>query len=166
MHPKRIARYYYLKFLHLKGNPQSLALGISIGVFIGITPTIPLRTIAILIITLLTKANTFAAILAGAAVSNPLTYVPQYYCALVIGNIITPYKIDWDRFQVMLENLLSSQSVASSFQTFFSFGIESIIVLMTGGVVLALPAAIISYFLSLTFFIRIRRSKKKNGVLP
>ena len=42
----RLGKYYYLKFIRLKGDPRSLALGTAIGVFVGLTPTIPLHTIA------------------------------------------------------------------------------------------------------------------------
>jgi len=36
--PQRTARYYYLKFIRLKGDPAMLARGVAVGVFIGITP--------------------------------------------------------------------------------------------------------------------------------
>ncbi|MBU0960183.1 MAG: DUF2062 domain-containing protein, partial [Proteobacteria bacterium] len=38
MNLKRTSRYYYLKFVRLKGDPQSLAGGTAIGTFFGITP--------------------------------------------------------------------------------------------------------------------------------
>jgi len=48
MNPKRFFKYFYLKFLRLKGDPQSLAGGIAIGVFLGIMPIMPFQTLILL----------------------------------------------------------------------------------------------------------------------
>ncbi|MDP3478975.1 MAG: DUF2062 domain-containing protein, partial [Desulfoprunum sp.] len=50
MRLKRLGKYYYLRFLRLKGDPYSLAFGTAIGVFVGLTPTMPLHTAIILIL--------------------------------------------------------------------------------------------------------------------
>ena len=99
MNPKRIARYFYLKFMRMKGDPQSLAIGTAIGVFIGVTPTMPLHTILIILITLATRTSTIAALLGSLLVCNPITYVPQYYLATIIGNALTPYDLTWGRIK-------------------------------------------------------------------
>ncbi len=90
MNPKRTSKYYYLKFLRLKGDPHSLALGTAIGVFIGITPSMPLHTILIVMATVATRSSTIAGILASFLVCNPVTYVPQYYLSTIVGNALTP----------------------------------------------------------------------------
>ena len=38
---KRRCHRFYLSFLCLKGDPRKIAMGMAIGVFIGVTPTIP-----------------------------------------------------------------------------------------------------------------------------
>ena len=35
--PQRAARYYYLRFIRLQGDPHTLARGVAIGLFIGVT---------------------------------------------------------------------------------------------------------------------------------
>ena len=45
---RRTVRYYWLKFRRLQGSPQKLAWGMALGVFIGITPTMPFPTVAAL----------------------------------------------------------------------------------------------------------------------
>ena len=57
----RTGKYYFLKLLRLRGTPHSIAMGAAIGVFIGLTPTIPFHTITILAITLVTRTSVIAA---------------------------------------------------------------------------------------------------------
>jgi hypothetical protein len=46
---RRILRYQWLKFLRLQEDPRKLAWGMALGVFIGITPTIPFHLVAALL---------------------------------------------------------------------------------------------------------------------
>ncbi|MFH2123773.1 MAG: DUF2062 domain-containing protein [Pseudomonadota bacterium] len=162
---KRIARFYYLKFMRLKGDPQSLAVGTAIGVFIGVTPTMPLHTILILLITVVTRTSTIAALLGSFLVCNPITYVPQYYLSTVIGNALTPYQLSWARIQEVLDVLLHHSGLQKSLEALFGLGYEAAIVLVVGGIVLALPFTVASYFLSLRFFVKIKKTRERKHLL-
>ncbi len=35
---------FYHKFISLKGDPRKISMGMAIGVFVGVTPTIPFHT--------------------------------------------------------------------------------------------------------------------------
>ena len=165
MNPKRSAKYYYLKFLRLKGDPQSLALGVAIGIFIGITPTMPLHTIVIIPLTLVTRSSTIAALLGSLLVCNPVTYVPQYYLSTIIGNALTPYELTWSRIKDVLDILLQHQGFQKSIEALVGLGYEAAIVLVVGGTVLALPCALASYFVSLRFFQKIRQKRSQKHLL-
>ncbi len=165
MNPKRTFRYYYLKFIRLKGDPQSLAWGTAIGTFFGITPIIPFHTVINLIVTFLTRTSTIAALLASLIVCNPLTYVPQYYFSTVIGNALTPYNFTWERMKTVVDILLAKPGIMESLHALAGLGYEAIIVLLVGGSILALPFTIASYFLSLRLFIKIRDKRRKKQVL-
>jgi len=99
---ERLTRYYYLRFTRLKGNPKSLAMGTAIGVFIGISPTIPLHTVLILGITIATRTSTIAGIISSWVVCNPLTYIPIYYFSMLLGNLVTPYELNWQRIKTLI----------------------------------------------------------------
>lgn len=159
---KRTFRYYWLRFLRLQGNPQPLARGGSIGVFIGLTPTLPFHTIAALIITFITRTSFIAAVITGVLVCNPLTYIPIYWLSLVIGNAVTPYELNWEMIKSVLNSLLSDQSFADSMKMLVSVGYEATIVMLVGGFILALPFAVVSYFFSLKLFIKIREKSIKS----
>jgi len=165
MHPKRLSRLYYLKFKRLKGSPQALAKGTAIGTFLGITPIIPLHTILVVVVTLITRTSTVAAFLATLIVCNPLTYVAQYYFSIVIGNAVTPYHVNWERIKAVLDVLLAKPGLSESLHAVGTLGFEAAIILIVGGSLLALPFSIASYFLSLRFFIKIREKKRQRHVL-
>ena len=73
MNFNRINKYYYLKFMRLRGDPKVLAGGVAIGVFVGLTPTIPLHTLLVIAFTIITRTSTIAGIISSVAVCNPLT---------------------------------------------------------------------------------------------
>lgn len=162
---KRTIRYYYLRFLRLKGDPQSLAWGTAIGTFFGITPIIPFHTLTNLVVTLLTRTSFLAAALASLIVCNPLTYVPQYWLSTVVGNALTPYSLNWERIKAVLDVLMAKPGFMESLRVIMDLGYEAIIVLLVGGAVLALPFTIASYVLSLRFFLKIREKRRKKHIL-
>ncbi len=161
----RTGKYFYLRFRRLKGNPKALALGTAIGVLVGISPTMPLHTVLIVAITLLTRTSTLAAIISSVAVCNPLTYIPIYYFSMVVGNKITPYELNWGKIKYVLDILLSSQGFSESIKVITSLGYEALVVMIAGGLLLALPFTVISYYLSLHFFIKLRRKRREKQVL-
>lgn len=165
MKANRLSKYYYRRIQRLKGDPYALAGGFAIGVFIGITPTMPLHTIIIILITLATRTSTIAAILSSWLVCNPLTYFPIYYFSLVIGNKVTPYYLNWEKIKATLDVLLSSGSLLDSIDLIVSLGYEAVAVMVAGGILLALPFTVISYYLALRFFIAMKRRRIEKHVL-
>jgi uncharacterized protein (DUF2062 family) len=162
--PLRTIRYYSLKLIRLRGNPKSLALGIAVGVFIGISPTIPFHTVAIIGITLLMRASTLAALVAGTAVSNPLTMVPQYYLCWKVGNMLLPGRLDWERIQEVL-GILADSGFLDSVRAITQLSSDAILVMLAGGLVLGLPPALAGYFFSYYFFRRIQLKRRQKHLL-
>jgi uncharacterized protein (DUF2062 family) len=161
----RLSKYYYLKFIRLKGDPHSLALGSAIGVFVGLTPTMPLHTAAILVLTLLTRSSMIAAITISWLICNPLTYIPIYAFSVKIGNALTPYTLNWAKIKEVLNFLLSHPGLGPSLRAVTDLGGEAIVVLLVGGCVLALPFTLISYYASLLLFIKIRKKRREKHIL-
>ena len=161
----RLSKYYYLKFLRLKGDPKSLAAGTAIGVFVGLTPTIPLHTVALIALTVITRTSFIAAMTSSVLVCNPLTYAPIYYFSLVIGNAVTPYELSWEKIKAVLDLLLSHPGLGPSLQALANLGLEAIIVMVVGGCLLALPFTLISYYLSLSLFVKIRKKRSEKHIL-
>jgi len=163
--PRRLIRLYYLKFIRLQGDPKQIARGFAVGTFIGVTPTIPLHTISLLILTPLLRGNIVAAFLASVVFCNPLTYLPQYYLSWLIGNWLTPKDLSWERIRSVMDIVFSDAGFTSKFSSLSSLGLETITVLLVGGVILAAPIALISYVASLKFFRALREKRLKKHIL-
>lgn len=151
--------------MRLKGDPHALARGTAIGVFLGILPITPLHSILNILVTVLTKSSTIAAFLASFLVCNPFTYVPQYYLSTLLGNLLTPYDLTWWRIREALELLMQHPGLTASLRILVDLGFEALIVLGVGGVALALPFAVPSYFLSLRVFLKIREQRRQRHLL-
>ncbi len=73
---------FYNRFLSLTGKPEEIARAMALGVFIGVTPTIPLHTALVMVSCLIFRQNITAAMLGATIISNPLT-IPLLYLAAV-----------------------------------------------------------------------------------
>ncbi|MCX5909905.1 MAG: DUF2062 domain-containing protein, partial [Deltaproteobacteria bacterium] len=85
---KRIARYFYLRFTRLQGQAEKIAGGMAIGVFIGMTPTIPLHTVLAVSLAYISGRSKLAAAL-GVWVANPAVLPFIYYLDFKVGQLIT-----------------------------------------------------------------------------
>ena len=159
---KRFIRYNIIRIKRLSGNPRALAGGIAIGVLIGLTPTIPLHTPLILALALFTRTSVVAGIIVSWLVCNPLTFIPIYYISVLLGNHLTPYEINFQRIQLLLNHLTDGSSFQASLGLLTALGFESLIVLLVGGFVFALPFSFLSYYLAVPFFIKRQEKKKRN----
>src|SRR5512136_891264 len=71
---------FYKRFLSLNGRPEEIARAMALGVFIGVTPTIPFHTALVMVLCLIFRQNITAAMLGATIISNPLT-IPFFYLA-------------------------------------------------------------------------------------
>jgi uncharacterized protein len=165
MKPNRTAKYYYLKFLRLQGDPHSLALGAAIGLFVGITPTIPLHSALIIILAWLLRGNIVAALIAAMAISNPLTWLPQYYFCWRVGNWLLPGQLSWQRIQTILEVFGSDAGFKQSLTSLGQLGLEAIAVMLVGGILLAIPFTCAGYFFTFKFFSILRKKRLEKHIL-
>ena len=136
----------------MRGDPKILAGGIAIGILVGLTPTMPLHTVLVIALTLITRTSTIAGILSSFLICNPLTYFPIYYFSLRIGNMLTPYEISWSSIRDVLGLLVQSDEILHSIKILGNLGYETVIVMVSGGFVIALPFAVISYYCALYLF--------------
>jgi hypothetical protein len=74
---KKKLREFYARFISLNGDPRKISMGMAIGVFVGVTPTIPFHTIIIVMLIFIFRQNLTAALL-GAWITNPIT-IPLFY---------------------------------------------------------------------------------------
>ena len=152
------------KFRQLQGSPVSLARGTAVGVFIGIAPVMPLKSILILLITMATGSSTVAALLVATIICNPLTYLPLYYLAWLVGNLLLPGRASWESLKAGIDRMQDVGWVEAIAVT-GRMGWDTGLVLLAGGMVLALPMALLSYPAALRGFLRIERKRYEKHLL-
>jgi len=132
-------RWWGCEFLRqleeLRGKPHEIALGMAIGVFIGITPTIPLHTILAVSLALLVRGSKLAAAL-GVWVGNPLSIPFFYYGSYRIGKLVLGFP------GISLPEDRSLLAMAS-------LGGKIVGAMLLGGVILGIIPAIVAYVLTL-----------------
>ena len=161
---RRTIRYYYLRFIRLQGTPYSLAMGAAVGAAIAVTPTMPLHTVTIIPTTLLLRINTIAALIAGTIVSNPLTFAAQYYLSWKIGNFLLPHRLTLERLQQVLA-MVKEAGFIEGVKILSHLSVDALLVMLTGGFILAVPLGIATYFLSYRFFEHIQKKRRQKHLL-
>lgn len=159
MNIKRISKYYYYKIIRLQGNPLSLAGGASIGVLVGLTPTMPFHTLLILLLTFLTRTSAVAGVIMSWLVCNPLTFAPIYFMSVYCGNIVTPYRLSWVKVEFIIDSFLNSSGFFESIQLVLNLGYETMVVLLAGGLVFALPLTILNYIFMFRLFTKLQQKR-------
>jgi len=165
LEPRRASRYYYLRFIRLSGHPSVLARGVAVGTFIGITPTIPFHTILALIFAIILRGSKVTALLAAVIVSNPLTFFLQYYFSWKIGNWFTPAEHSWDEVSGLLDAVVNGENYRGAFTVLAEIGLDSLVILIGGGIILATPFTIAFYVLTYMFFRSINKKRLEKHVL-
>jgi len=122
-------------FKELHGNPHYLALGMSIGVFVGMTPTFPLHTIISVPLAHIFRGSKRAALL-GVWISNPLTLPFCYFISYKVGMLVlekpSPFK------SLNLDSL----------NDFLNLGLEVGGAMMLGGTILGVVLGVLAYMIT------------------
>jgi uncharacterized protein len=99
--PRMTPRALLRKILMLDDTPHSVALGTTIGMFVGMTPTVGTQMIIVLCIAFLVRPlfrfNKIAAVLT-VYVTNPLTIIPIYWFNYKVGTWFIPSTVTYDDF--------------------------------------------------------------------
>lgn len=145
---KNRIRYFYDKFISLKGEPKAIAMGMAIGVFVGVTPTIPFHTAMLVLIAVFFKQNVTAAYLGSWVISNPITIPFFYFMQYEIGRcVLGTAPADFNVTGLSIQ---------------YIFGIGWLIAkpLLLGGIIMAPFFAVPAYFITHHAVLAIR---KKNN---
>jgi uncharacterized protein (TIGR03546 family) len=136
---------FYHKFLSLNGRPEEIARAMALGVFIGVTPTIPFHTALIMVICLLFRQNITAAMLSATLISNPLTIPFLYLAAYELG--------------VLVLGLGANPFVLADYdvRSLLEIGWHIVYPLMVGGFLLAVVFTVPSYFITYHAVVKLRK---------
>ncbi len=118
----------------LHGDPHYIAMGMAIGFFVAITPTIPFQTIIAVGLAFILKGSKAAAALAT-WISNPLTMPIFYYASYKAGGVLFGASIP-DEF------------AGGNITEILNLGLDVAMALIGGGVAIGILPCIIAYFIT------------------
>ena len=143
----------FSKFKSLHGDPHYVAMGMAVGVFVAVTPTIPFHTTIALAAAFVLKVSKPAAVI-GVWFSNPITIPPIYYGSYKLGMLMLGRSGGFDPSILSLQELLKH-------------GMDVTVAMIIGGAVLGIAPAVASYYATRHFFRRLRaRRAAKKLLLP
>lgn len=156
MELKRLIRYYYLKFIRLRGEPHELALGMSFGIFTGMMPIMPVQMALAVALALVFKASKITAAL-GTWISNPLNWYFLYYYSHKLGaSILGIQSQQGPMFSSIMASVRLGEDAMVIAEKILAAGGLMIAAFLTGGLIMAIVTAIPSYFIFLFIFKKIR----------
>jgi uncharacterized protein (DUF2062 family) len=138
--PRTLLRYILL----IEDTPHSIALGTAIGVFIGMTPTVGIQMIIVMIFSFLVKPfftfNRMAALIT-VYISNPLTTIPIYWFNYKVGTLFVEGTSTRNDF----EKVLHFQSFSEWWETIVHLFVGIGVPLISGSLVVAAILSGITY---------------------
>lgn len=153
--------------IRLRGSPQAIAGGFSLGLFIALTPTIGLQIVLAFFLATALNVNRPAAVLA-VWITNPITIPAIFSINYWLGSLI------WEGPSVPVVSRrlfeLASQlttldlwAITDQLSAVAELGIDIIIPLVLGSIIAGTLSSILSYFilLRLLTFLVARRAKRK-----
>ena len=148
MRIKEKFREFIKTFKTLQGDPHYIAMGMAIGVFVSITPTIPFHTaLAIALAFIFNGSKPAAAI--GVWFCNPITFPLFYIGSYKVGMFFVygskPLEIDYE-------------SVAELMQ----MGVDVTVAMILGGIILGIVPGIAAYFITRKMVVAVRSRSGKS----
>ena len=133
----------------LDGDPHYIAMGMAIGVFVGITPTMPFHTVIAVALAFILRGSKAAAAI-GVWFCNPISapffYLGSYKAGMFIFGRSAPFDA---KYESVLELL--------------KLGVDVTMAMVIGGIILGILPGFASYFITRKIITTIR-SRKKSGL--
>ena len=132
------------RVLALDDTPHAVALGAAVGALFGLTPTVGLQTLEVILFAVFTRRMFYfnrAAALILIYISNPLTVAPIYYGLYAVGSLVVPGQATLEQFQ----QILSFEGFAGWWQALSELATDVGMPLAVGTLLVAPAGAIATY---------------------
>ncbi|PMQ02465.1 MAG: hypothetical protein CBR30_02150 [Dictyoglomus sp. NZ13-RE01] len=140
---KRFLRYLYIRLIRINDSPEKIAMGFSVGVFIGIFPTFGFGGILALLLAKAFKLNYISAII-GTFIMNYFTSPIFWSLSYFVGSLLLEGKLD---FTVFKNGHIKSFAVTY----------------LIGNLIVSFLFSVLSYFVVKKIVISYRKRRKKKG---
>ncbi|MBN1906724.1 MAG: DUF2062 domain-containing protein [Deltaproteobacteria bacterium] len=157
---KRQLKYFYLRLLHLKGEPHELALGMAIGVFSGMMPILPFQIALAVALALCFKASKITAAI-GTWASNPLNWYFIYLYDYKLGAYLLGLEGGHEIIKKVMAAINRHDEISVIWNTLFSSGAAIVTALLIGGIIIGTITAVPTYLVFIWLFRKIREWRQK-----
>ncbi len=130
---------------NFRGDPHFVAMGMAIGVFVAATPSIPFQTVIAVALAFILRSSKAAAAI-GVWLSNPITFPIFYLASYKMGALLFGISVAYDPGGEAVDIL--------------KLGAEVTIAAATGGIIIGLCLAVVTYFITRKIVIKIRSREK------
>jgi len=134
---KRMARWFYDRFVRLHGSPKQVAWGSALGLFVAMSPTMGFQMAIAIAMAAFFRISKVAAA-AAVWVTNPATAPIIYWFNYKLGAKLLGYPVN--------AQFLSNPC----WETFWHAGTHAIVSVTLGGVITGIAIALPGYFVILT----------------
>ncbi len=143
---KNRLKAFFVRIKELQGDPRYVATGMAIGVFVGVTPTIPFHTIIAIALAFILRGSKPAAAI-GVWFANPITIPFFYIGSFKIGKLILnkpiPFGVEFEPITALM-----------------TLGLDVTIAMILGGAILGILPTIIAYSLTYRIMTRVREKSR------
>jgi len=160
---------FITRFKELQGDPHYIALGMAIGLFVALTPTIPLRTSLAILLAFVFKASIPAAII-GTWFGNPLTvpfvYIGTYKIGMMALGHTSP---DISMVKTLLDAMMGPMPFLDKGHLIMNFLKQEMYVfyaMQIGGFIVGIFPGIFCYMVTKKIVIRLETKKKALSIGP
>ncbi|HEU5360561.1 MAG TPA: DUF2062 domain-containing protein [Candidatus Deferrimicrobiaceae bacterium] len=143
---RRTFRYIYLRLIRVGGDPVHIALGFSLGVFLGVFPTFGLGIPLSLLLASVFRWNRVSAVL-GSLVMNPLTTPFFWTLSGTVGAAL--FHADAKKVLTSVQNGERLKSLTAGAGIY-----------LAGNTIIALVTAVLAYFLALRAVVLYRKKRR------
>ena len=147
---KHSIREFIQRAKTLQGDPHYIAMGMAVGVFVSLTPTVPFHTVIAIFLAFIFRGSKPAAAI-GVWFCNPITIPFFYLGSYKAGMFILGKSIPFDQKYESITELMK-------------LGTDVTIAMVVGGVILGIPPGLAAYFVTRRIFQHIRARKKTDSL--
>jgi uncharacterized protein (DUF2062 family) len=133
-----------LSLARQKDTPHRIALGMALGIFVGLLPIMGIQMAVVTLFALPLRGNLKAAI-AGVWISNPITFIPMYWTYYRFGLFFMPgNQVSWSSF---------SQSITkyAEWDKVLDLSMDILGPMCVGSLIMAVLGGAITYFVAYWF---------------
>jgi uncharacterized protein len=160
MNPRRWLHEHSLKLLAIRDTPEAIAGGVAIGIYIGFTPLIGLKTALTILFAWLTRSNILAAVIASASHDILWPVMPVIFAAEYdVGYWLLSHP---HHFPPPFTKTHLDFHALRSWSNLLTIGKP----MLVGSLVCSAPLAALAYWFSKRLVARHQRKKHHAPVLP